>query len=144
MEWIAFRQFYIELFCRNTIYQIWRNSGSYVFYIPLMFLLAIVAGSEFLAVRLGDASLSLFSPQSELWHLHWLSHASLGLLAAMYVAFLSSATRKLLGAVKPSEWSGFRKREYRKTVADLVSLYVGEIVFQRYKGQFQQDIAGVS
>ena len=144
MEWIAFRQFYIELFCRNTIYQIWRNSGSYVFYVPVAFLVVVVLGSEFLAARLGDPSLGLLSAEAQLWHLHWLSYASLGTLALMYAIFLSSATRKLLGAIKPNEWSGFRKREYRKTVADLVSLYVGEIVFQRYKGQFQQDVAGVN
>lgn len=143
LEWTAWRIFYVELFSRNAIYQMWRNSGSYIFYIPLVFLIALVAGAEYLGATLGRPELGLLQPGSHFWQLHWLNYVSMGLLAALYLVFLSTATRRLLGAIKPGEWSGFRKREYRKTVGDLVGLYVGEIVFQRYKGQFQQDAAGI-
>jgi hypothetical protein len=128
MEWIAFRQLFIENFARNAIYQVERNSSFYVFYIPALFAFTI-AGVLFavhpdLRGTLADGHLT-FS----------VSAALLALVILYYFRALHGITKVFHEALTPEDWNGFTARHHLQTVAKLVGQYNAEIVYQR--GRFQ-------
>jgi len=131
MEWIAFRQLFIENFTRNAIYQVQRNSSFYVFYIPILF--ALTFGLTFLLVsHAGPGGLML----------HWgpsayLAVAFLSVLIAIYFYALHDVTKVFHDALTPDQWNGFSSRNHLDTVAKLVGQYNGEIVYQRARFQPQ-------
>ncbi len=118
--WIAFRAFFIEGFIRNAIFQIKRNSGYYVFYVPLLFTVVLV---------LVAALFSAFDTVDVIGMLTGLSPAFFICFAALiwlYSMFLSRSMTSI-EEMDQLDWLGFDNMRLDNAIGQVVGKYAEDV-----------------
>ncbi len=99
--WMAFRVFFVETYLRSIVYQISRNSGYYLVFIPLAFFLALSAFAVVVGVY-GEAGF-LWALMSNVSPAFYVSFA---LLFWLYYVFLSNSM-KTVQELNQLDWLGY-------------------------------------
>ncbi len=120
MLWMAFRAFYIEGFVRNVLYQIVRNSGYYIVYVPLGLFALIAVSAVIVSHAAGVDLLALLEGPGPFFY-------------AAYAALLMVAARLLRAALDPidemnqRDWIGFDDLDVDKGMDDIVGKYAEDV-----------------
>ena len=119
--WMAFRVFFVETYLRSIVYQISRNSGYYLVFIPLAFFLALSAFAVVVGVY-GEAGFlwSLVSNVSPAFYV------SFALLFWLYYIFLSNSM-KTVQELNQLDWLGYDNFHVAEAMDVIVGKYAEDV-----------------
>lgn len=118
--WIAMRIFFLESFMRNIMFQMLRNSGYYLVFVPVLFL-AVLAGLNIALVELTgfDAGARL----ADLGLVFVLLFVS---LLAIYTVFLRRSMMSI-DEINQDEWIGFDSLLLENVLGEIVGKYAEDV-----------------
>jgi hypothetical protein len=118
--WIAQRIFFIESFVRNIMFQMLRNSGYYLVFVPLLFLV-VLAG-----LNLALTEWAGFDAGARLAELGVIFIVLGVVLLAVFASFLrrSMASRD---EINQDEWIGFDSLLLEHVLGDIVGKYAEDV-----------------
>ncbi|WP_339335410.1 hypothetical protein [uncultured Maricaulis sp.] len=118
--WIAMRIFFIESFMRNIMFQMLRNSGYYLVFVPVLFL-AVLAG-----LNIGLTELSGFDVSARLADLGIIFVLLFVSLLAIYGVFLRRSMMSI-DEINQDEWIGFDSLLLENVLGDIVGKYAEDV-----------------
>ena len=118
--WIAMRIFFLESFVRNIMFQMLRNSGYYLVFVPVLFL-AVMAGLNIALVELTgfDAGARL----ADLGLVFVLLFVS---LLVIYAVFLRRSMMSI-DEINQDEWIGFDSLLLENVLGEIVGKYAEDV-----------------
>lgn len=129
--WIALRIFFLESFVRNIMFQMLRNSGYYLVFVPLLF--AIVLAS----LNLILTDLTGFSVGARLADLGVIFVVLFLVLLFIYALFLRRAMTSI-DEINQDEWIGFDSLLMENVLGEIVGKYAEDVGYwkNRIGGSF--------
>jgi len=133
MHWLSARQWLLELYVRNMMFQVGRNWMWSLLLIPIAlfaiaFALFLLLASEAMTILAFTSSFSSrdFTPLASLWT--WLPA---GVLFILYLFALTDLLKKFWDEIAPSEWLGFRTMNIKDVIRQTVGPIAREVVDKR-------------
>jgi hypothetical protein len=126
LQWMAFRVFYIEQFFRNILFQIHRNSGYNLVFVPLLFVGALLI----LAYAFNMRELNIFDFGSALYQQNSF-YFFFALLVLAYYRYLKKSLTFTWQAIERRRWHRFRQLELDGAMANIMEAYVNQLVLWR-------------
>ncbi len=123
--WIAMRSFFIEGFIRNIMFQIRRDTGYYLFFVPLFFGLALYIiwdVAHFIVALMQNDS----SYMEQVGSASWIFYVFFGLLILLYMYFLTNSLSSI-EEVNQDEWIGFDNLQLEEVLGDVVGKYAEDV-----------------
>ena len=120
ITWIALRVFFIETYVRNVVFQIRRNSGYYLLFVPAAFLAALIV------ILAGLGVVNGLSPFDTVASLGWVFGLLFVLIAVLYGFFLTTALRSLK-EIDQGEWISFHTLRLSQVLGDVVGKYAEDV-----------------
>jgi len=129
--WIAMRIFFIESFVRNIMFQMLRNSGYYLVFVPVLFT-AVLAG---LNIFLSDTT--SFDVGARLADLGLVFYLLFFALITLYAHFLRRAMTSI-DEINQDEWIGFDSLMLENVLGGIVGKYAEDVGYwkNRIGGSF--------
>jgi hypothetical protein len=126
LQWLAFRVFFIEMYLRNILFQIHRNSSYWILFTPPGFALVLLA----LGFVLNE--FNVFNPPSLLHEqsIFYLLFAALfvsGLLVAYWV-YLRKSVSFVFESVSKVGWPKFSDVRIQPAMSHILETYVAELI----------------
>jgi hypothetical protein len=128
LQWIAFRFFFIESFFRLIIYQVLRNSGYYLFFVPFSFLIAILA----IGYYANFSQINILQLKSNIYQQNAF-YPFFVILLIVYYNYLKNSVSFILESIREHEWTQFHDLNMHHTLQTLIETYTGEIAFWRQR-----------
>jgi len=133
MHWLSARQWLLELFVRNTTFQIGRNWMWSLLLVPIL-LFAIAFGliyllaTEAMTILAFSSSFSKqdFKPLVSLW-----TWVPTGVLFVIYLIALTDLLKRFWDEIAPAEWLGFRTMNVKDVIWHTVGPIAREVVDKR-------------
>jgi len=128
LQWIAFRVFFIESFLRTIIFQILRNSGYYISFVPLSFLFTILSighYANFSQVNVLEAQSNIYQQNS--------FYVFFAILLSVYYRYLKNSVSFIMESVREQEWTQFHDLNMHHTLTTLIEAYTNEIALWRHR-----------
>jgi hypothetical protein len=132
LQWVAFRVLFIELFLRNVLFQIRRNSSFYVLVVPIFFVLVLLFTAHEFAIE----EFNIFDLRSNLYHLNSFYIAFPLLLVACY-GYLKDSLSVISEFIGQRRWSKFYQLKLHETMTKTLDGYVNQII--RWRGVNKPD-----
>ena len=131
LHWLAARQWFLDLYARNMIFQIVRNSWLSWFMVPVYFALAaaIYWSLSLLPVIVPTVRHSPLEFSLEAWKIY----APFAGLLLIYWWSITGLLNEFWTSVNPTNWSGFRAMDVDGTIERHTGRNVLEIVDKRRK-----------
>ena len=118
--WIALRIFFIESFVRNIMFQMLRNSGYYLVFVPLLFL-AVMAG-----LNVALTELTGFDAGARLADLGVIFVILFISLLVIYAIFLRRSMMSI-DEINQDEWIGFDSLLLENVLGEIVGKYAEDV-----------------
>ena len=118
--WIAQRIFFIESFVRNIMFQMLRNSGYYLVFVPLLFLV-VLAG-----LNLALTEWAGFDAGARLADLGMIFIILFVVLLAVYAGFLRRSMASI-DEINQDEWIGFDSLLLEHVLGEIVGKYAEDV-----------------
>jgi hypothetical protein len=119
--WMAFRVFFVETYLRSVIFQIGRNSGYYLVFIPLAFFVALSVLAAFVgAYGKADALLTLIAETGPAFYV------SFALLIWLYYIFLANSM-KTVQELNQLDWLGYDNFHLAEAMDVIVGKYAEDV-----------------
>ena len=129
LHWLSARQWFLELYVRNMIFQIARNLWLSYFLAPLYFVLAILIYLGLDAIGRAFPQLHVYAWQPD-WT-SWTIFAPLLALAALYWWALNELLAEFWTAITSNGWLGFQAMNVDDMIERHIGRNVREIVDKR-------------
>jgi hypothetical protein len=133
MHWLSARQWLLELYVRNMMFQVGRNWMWSLLLMPavlfaIAFTLFFLLANEAMTILAFTRSLSYqdYKPLASLWT--WLPT---GVLFVIYLVALTDLLKKFWDEIAPSEWLGFRTMNIKDVIQQTVGPIAREVVDKR-------------
>ena len=129
--WISLRIFFIESNVRSTIFQMTRNSGYYLVFVPVVFLAVLAALNYVLTVETGFNAAARLADLGVIFALLFIA------MMAVYVFFLSRAMTAI-DEINQDEWIGFDSLSMEDVLGEIVGKYAEDVGYwkNRIGGSF--------
>lgn len=118
--WIAMRIFFLESFVRNIMFQMLRNSGYYLVFVPVLFL-AVMAGLNIALVELTG-----FDAGARLTDLGLVFVLLFVSLLVIYAVFLRRSMMSI-DEINQDEWIGFDSLLLENVLGEIVGKYAEDV-----------------
>jgi len=115
--WIALRIFFIESYVRNIMFQMLRNSGYYLVFVPLLFT-AVLAGL--------NLAMPEFNVGARIADLGLIFLALFVVLISIYAHFLRRSMTSI-DEINQDEWIGFDSLLLENVLGDIVGKYAEDV-----------------
>ena len=135
LQWMGFRTFFIEQYLRNMLFQVRRNSGYYLLFVPLTLVVAVF----FTAWLLGIRQMNLFDSSSELYHQNGFYLFFILLLWSAF-RYLRYSVSFVVKSIEGSEWFKFGQLELQNAMTRIMHTYVTHL--WDWKGKFSRSELG--
>ena len=126
LQWMAFRVYHIEQFFRNILFQIHRNSGYNLVFIPALFIGVLLV----LAYIFNMNEFNILDVQSALYKQNSF-YFFFGLLIVAYYRYLKKSLTFTWEAIERRRWHRFRQLELDGAMANIMEAYVNQLVLWR-------------
>jgi hypothetical protein len=118
--WISMRIFFIESFIRNIMFQMLRNSGYYLVFVPLLFTVVLAGLNLILADQTG------FDVGARLADLGVIFVILFIVLVGIYGVFLQQSMASI-DEINQDEWIGFDSLLVENVLGDIVGKYAEDV-----------------
>lgn len=118
--WIAQRIFFIESFVRNIMFQMLRNSGYYLVFVPLLFTVVLAL------LNLGLSEWTGFDAGARLADLGIIFLILFVVLVSIYVRFLRRSMASI-DEINQDEWIGFDSLLLENVLGEIVGKYAEDV-----------------